>query len=143
MTRNDVVAFLRRHALAVEASVRADGAPQAAVIGFIVSDELELFFDTLSTSRKYQNLMRDPRIALVVGWDDERTVQLEGVVDEPSGTTLRALQELYFARFPDGPERQKLDEIRYLRVRPTWIRYSDFSVPFPDIVQIDLRDEPR
>lgn len=138
MTKHDLVTFLRKYQLAVQASVASDGAPQAAVIGFVVSDDLELFFDTLSSSRKYQNLTRDRRIALVIGWDDECTVQLEGVIDEPSGTALRALQELYFARFPEGPERQRLEEIRYLRVRPTWVRYSDFSVALPDIVEIDL-----
>lgn len=31
----------------------------------------------------------------------DRTVQLEGVVDEPSGPDLERLLALYFARFPD------------------------------------------
>ena len=38
------------------------GGPQAAVVGFAVSDLLEIVFDTVTTSRKYQNLRRDPRI---------------------------------------------------------------------------------
>lgn len=138
MNKAEIGVFLRRHTLAVEASVAADGAPQAAVIGFVANEELELFFDTLATSRKYQNLKRDPRIALVIGWDEEQTIQYEGVVDEPTGPELKLLQELYFARFPDGPERQRIPEIRYLRVRPRWLRYSDFSQSFPDIVEIDL-----
>jgi hypothetical protein len=37
---------------------------------------------------------------------DERTVQLEGITDEPTGPDLDRLKELYFARFPDGRDRQ-------------------------------------
>jgi hypothetical protein len=55
-----------------------------------------------------------------------RTVQLEGVTDEPEGADLARLLELYFARFPEGRERQSWPGITYLRVTPTWLPYSDF-----------------
>jgi hypothetical protein len=38
--------------------VAAGGAPQAAVVGIVVSDALELFFDTLGSTRKMANLRR-------------------------------------------------------------------------------------
>jgi pyridoxamine 5'-phosphate oxidase-like protein len=124
--RAGLVAFLRRHRYAVQASSAADAAPQAAVVGIAVTDELELVFDTLSTTRKLLNLRRDPRIALVVGWDEGQTAQLEGVADEPSGDELRRLKSVYFAAFPDGPEREQWPDITYVRVRIGWARYSDF-----------------
>lgn len=129
MTRAELVAVLRKHRLAVQASTHADGAPQAAVVGFAVTDELEIVFDTVTTSRKYQNLRRDPRCALVIGWDDEITVQLEGLADEPSGAELARLQAYYFVPYPDGRERAAWPTIAYFRVRPVWIRYSDFAKP--------------
>jgi len=85
VTRAELVQFLRRYRLAVEASVAPGGAPQAAVIGFGVSDTCEIVFDTVTTTRKYGNLAADPRIALVIGWDHEATAQIEGVVDFPTG----------------------------------------------------------
>lgn len=103
------------------------GAPQAAVVGYAVSDQLELIFDTLASTRKAQNLRRDPRIAIVVGWDAEQTLQLEGVIDEPSGDDLTRLKQLYLAVFPDGVERESWPGISYLRVRPHWARFSDFG----------------
>ena len=69
MDRQGLLAFLRKHRLCVQASVAAEGGPQAAVVGYAVSDRLELIFDTLASTRKAENLRRDPRIALVVGWD--------------------------------------------------------------------------
>ena len=126
MTRSELLSFLRRHRYAVQASSADDGAPQAAVVGIAVSDQLEIIFDTLGTSRKAQNLRRNARIALVVGWDDEQTVQLEGRADEPAGDELNRIKAVYFASFPDGPEREQWPEITYIRVRPSWARYSDF-----------------
>lgn len=137
MTRAELIAFIRRHRYAVEASTAVDGAPQAAVIGIAVTDDLELVFDTLGTTRKAQNLRRDPRIALVVGWDDEQTVQLEGVADEPSSDELVRLKRAYFDAFPDGPEREQWPGITYVRVRPSWARYSDFRAG-GGVVEIDL-----
>ncbi len=126
MTRAALLAFLRSHRLCVQASVSETGAPQAAVVGFGVSDALELVFDTLETTRKVRNLRPRPRIALVVGWDEDQTVQIEGVADEPTGAELDRIKRVYFAAHPDGPERQAWKGITYVRVRPTWARYSDF-----------------
>jgi PPOX class probable F420-dependent enzyme len=136
MTRAELVAFLDRHRLGVLASVAADGAPQAAVVGVAVSDGLELVFDTLGPSRKAANLRRDGRAALVIGWDEEQTVQLEGVADEPAGAELARLKQVYFAAFPDGPTRESWPGITYFRVRPTWVRYSDFRGAEPVIVEL-------
>jgi pyridoxine/pyridoxamine 5'-phosphate oxidase len=135
MTRDELVQFIRRHRHAVEASVTPDGAPQAAVVGIACSDDLELVFDTLTSTRKYANLSRDPRIAFVIGWDDQ-TVQLEGTCDEPSGEERERVKQVYFAQLPDGHDREGWEGITWLRVRPTWIRYSDFRGAEPRIIQV-------
>lgn len=132
-----LVEFMRAQKWAVEASVSGGGAPQAAVIGVAVTDALELVFDTLGTTRKATNLRADSRIALVIGWDDGKTVQYEGVADEPAGDELQRVKAAYFARFPDGVERERWDGIAYFRVRPTWLRFSDFTTEPPTIVEID------
>ncbi len=136
MTRAELVTFLRRYRLAVQASVARDGAPQAAVVGFAVSDDLEIVFDTLESTRKYQNLAADPRIALVIGWDHEATAQIEGVVDFPTGAELARIRDVYFTSYPDGRDRLAWPGITHARVRPTWIRYSDFTKDPPVIVEL-------
>jgi hypothetical protein len=138
MTRAELATFLGRHRLGVLASVAASGGPQAAVVGVAVSADLELVFDTLGSTRKATNLRRDGRAALVVGWDEEQTVQLEGIADEPTGAELARLKQIYFAAFPDGPTREAWPGITYFRVRPTWVRYSDFRGAEPVIVEIAL-----
>ncbi len=136
MTRRELVSFLRKYRLAVQASVTPAGAPQAAVVGFAVSDALEIVFDTVTTSRKYANLRADPRIALVIGWEHEITAQIEGVADFPTGDELERVRACYFAAYPDGRDRLAWPDITHVRVRPNWVRYSDFAQDPPHIVEI-------
>ena len=137
-SRDDILRFLRGHSLAAQASVSLADSPQASAVGFIVTDDFEMFFDALDTARKIQNLRQNPKIAFVIGGlqeGEERTVQYEGFAEEPRGDVLARLQEQYFARFPEGRERQSWPGITYVRVRPRWLRFSDFSQRPPEIVE--------
>ena len=138
MTTAELLEFMRTQRLAVQASVGAGDTAQAALVGIGVSDSLELVFDTLDTTRKVRNLRRVAKVAFVLGgWliGDERTVQYEGVADEPTGEELERIKTVYFAAWPDGPARQSWPGLVYIRVRPTWIRYSDFNRDPPMIVE--------
>jgi len=130
---------MRQERYAVQASVSAAGTPQSAVVGVVVSDRFEVFFDTLDSTRKAANLRRNPAIAVALGPTaeaTERTVQLEGTADEPRGDDLQRLLDLYFDRFPDGRDRQRWPGIMYFRVTPTWLRYSDFSTNPPIVAEL-------
>nr|ACN58760.1 hypothetical protein AKSOIL_0115 [uncultured bacterium BLR8] len=140
-TRAAVLEFMRGHKYAVEASVSPAGAPQAAVVGFVVTDDFEIFFDTLDSTRKAANLEYSPQIALVIGGaanGDERMVQIQGVADAPAGAELERLKAMYFGRFPDGRDRARLSGIVYVRVRPTWLRDSDFGRAPPQIIEFEF-----
>jgi pyridoxine/pyridoxamine 5'-phosphate oxidase len=126
MKKAELLDFLQKHRLGVLATVSPNGDPEAAVVGIAVTDRLELVFDTLDTTRKCHNLRNHANIALVIGWDEEMTVQVEGIADEPAGAELDRLKTTYFAVYPDGESRQSWSGITYFRVRPTWARYSDF-----------------
>ncbi|WP_137993263.1 pyridoxamine 5'-phosphate oxidase family protein [Streptomyces vilmorinianum] len=137
MKHDELIRFLRGHRIAVQASIGPDGAPQAAVVGFAVTDDLEIVFDTVETTRKYRNLRADPRIALVIGWD-EVTAQIEGVADFPVGPELERLRESYFAVYPDGRDRLAWPGITHVRVRPHWVRRSDYTREPPAIEELAL-----
>jgi hypothetical protein len=132
---------MRQHTLGLQASVSLLGVPQAAVVGIAVSSRFEIVFDTVDSSRKVANLRAEPRIAFVIGGlthGDERTVQYEGVADEPAGAELARVKRVYFAVHPLGRERQSWPGITYVRARPTWVRYSDFNVDPPVIVEFEF-----
>ena len=128
----ELVELLRRFRLGVVATVAGNGEPQAATVGIAVGDALELVFDTLSTTRKFANLAREPRVAIVMG-EGELTVQIEGRADVPVGDERKRVQDIYFATWPDGRERAAWPNIAWVRIRPTWVRVSDFAANPPSI----------
>ncbi len=140
MDPKQLLEFLREHRLAVQASVSVSGGAQAAVVRVAVTERFEVVFDTLASTRKAQNLRRNPKVALVIGGlvpGDERTVQYEGIADEPSGSELERVKQAYYAVYPDGRSRLSWTGLIYVRVRPIWIRYSDYNVDPPQVLEFN------
>jgi general stress protein 26 len=138
VTPGELLSFMRTHRVAVQASVTEEAGAQAAVVGVAITERFEVVFDTLGSSRKARNLRTNPSIALVLGGlmpGDERTVQYEGVADEPADEERDRLTRAYYEVYPDGRERLSWPGLTYFRVRPRWIRYSDFGHPTPIIVE--------
>ena len=82
-------------------------------------------------------------MALVIGGliqGDERTAQYEGIADEPSGAELDRLKQAYYAVYPDGPNRLSWPNLTYVRITPTWVRYSDYNANPPLIVEFGTGD---
>ncbi len=131
MTPRDLYDFLSAQDLAVLATRSPAGPPQAALVGVAVTEGLELVFDTLRTSRKYANLVAEPRVALVLGWAGEVTVQYEGTARTLTGEDVEPYAAAYVRRFPDGRARRQWPEIAYVVVTPRWVRYTSYAGPTP------------
>lgn len=133
MERNELLAYLLSNRLGILGTLAPSGEPQAAMVGYAVTPDLEIIFDTLQTTRKYRNVTANPRVSFTVGntvsTGDERTVQYEGVAEELAGDPLARLQPVYFAAWPDGVNRVQWPHITWFVIRPRWIRYSDFNLP--------------
>jgi hypothetical protein len=133
MEQTELLAYMRNQRLGVLGSIAPSGEPQAALVGYAVTPDLELLFDTLQTTRKYRNMKANRRVSFTigntVGGGDERTVQYEGIAEELAGDSLVRLRPVYFATWPDGVERIQWPHITWFVIRPSWIRYSDFNIP--------------
>jgi len=130
MTKDFVYEFIKRYRLAVISTISLNNKPEAALVGMAISEDLEIIFDTVKTSRKYQNLLQNPSVALVIGWDNETTLQFEGIATELNGVDASHYKEIYFEAYPDGRERNKTwPDIVHFKITPKWIRYSNFNDP--------------
>lgn len=127
MNVEETFRFMAGERLGVLATVGEGGRPEAALMGFAVTPELEIIFDTLKSSRKYPNLKKNPHVAWVVGCTTEVSVQYEGEAEELERETLAKYKKIYFAKFTDGPDREKWPGITYFVVRPKWVRYCDYN----------------
>jgi general stress protein 26 len=123
--------FIRQHQLAVISTIGSDGKPESALVGIAVSGNLDIIFDTLKTSRKYHNILHNPRIAIVVGWDNETTVQYEGIAEVLGNDDASDnYRKTYYTAWPDGRERAETwPGLVHIKVSPKWIRYNNFNEP--------------
>jgi general stress protein 26 len=127
MNVGEVFRFMDSERLGVLSTARKSGRPEAALMGFAVTPELEIVFDTVRSSRKYPILKENPWVAWVVGCATEITVQYEGEAFELEGEELAKYKKIYFAKFTDGPARESWPGITYFVVRPKWVRYCDYN----------------
>jgi len=130
--------FMAEHRYGVVSSISSTGTPQSALVGIAVTDQLEIVFDTLRSTRKYRNLMARPACSVVLGFPGEKTLQLEGNAMEPEGAERTRYQEAYFSTWPDGRDRTGWTGMTYLVVRPTWMRFSDFDQRPPLVEEITV-----
>ncbi len=128
MTTDFLYDFIRQHKFGVLSTISPENTPQSAYLGIAVTPDLKIIFDTVTDSRKYGNILLNPNISFVIGWDNERTVQYEGLAKIPEKNELQGLLQTYFKAFPDGVFRKEnWKNITYICVEPKWIRYSDFN----------------
>ena len=128
MNKSDLLSYMRAHKLAVIGTAGANG-PQGALVGVAVTDDLQIVFDTVSDSRKHENLLRDPRISATFSGPGEQTLQYEGRAYAVSvtGTEGQGLRELYYSAWPECRDHLAWPNIAYWRIKPHWARYSDFD----------------
>ena len=84
-------------------------------------------FDTLGSSRKAVNIAHRPAAALVIGWDNDVSVQIEGDARRPQGDDLAYAKAAYFRQWPDGRSRENWPDIAYIVVKPRWMRYANYA----------------
>lgn len=132
--RLQLIEFVRQRGLAVIATRDVSGAPEAALVGIAATDRAELVFDTSVGSRKCVNLRAFPRVAVVIGFEDEVTVQGEGVADVLVGAERDRCLAAYVDQYPDGLKRAEDPDIVLVRIQLDWVRRCDYR---PDSFGID------
>jgi pyridoxine/pyridoxamine 5'-phosphate oxidase len=137
MKKEDIVAFIKTKKHAVISTYSPDEFPEAALIGFGESDDLEIIFGTYKTSRKYKNLKINNKVAFVIGWGEELiTVQYEGLAFELDESESEKYLSLYHKKMPSAIIYKTHPDQSYWRVQPKWIRYSDLSGEKGKVVEL-------
>ena len=127
MKLEEVFDIVRQKRFAVVSTVDNSVAPEAALVGFALTERNEIVFDTLGSSRKAVNIAHRPAAALVIGWDNDITVQIEGDARRPQGDDLAYAKVAYFREWPDGRARENWPDIAYIVVKPRWMRYANYA----------------
>jgi len=112
--------------------------PEAALMGFAHASDLSLIFGTYTTTRKFKNIQDNPNVAIVFGNNEKITVQYEGVASVLVGEELKKYKNIYFQKSPSSKKYESLPNQVYLKIKPTWVRYTDYNKEPPMVFEIAL-----
>ena len=134
--RADALKFLQGHSAGVLATSGKDGQPHASVVFYVADEHFNIHFLTLFNSRKCKSIAENPKVAFTVGRrDTPQTIQIEGVAEEAQHEEGQSAEaDKLIDILTRGGQRfyaplVKLDKAKILLVwiRPTWIRWADYS----------------
>ena len=75
---------------------------------------------------------------MVIGWEENITVQYEGVAEEVRGKEAKEYQQIYWNKNPKAQRWESREDITYFKVMPKWIRYSDLRKDPWEVFEISL-----
>jgi uncharacterized pyridoxamine 5'-phosphate oxidase family protein len=125
------------------ASSSPEGQPSCHIMAYAITDEGELLFNTAVHSRKYDNFRRNPFGAVTVGWEKgqgQMNIQIEGSVAllGDLDVSYPYLQDIFYGQNPELSFFRSLTDHGFLRLKPLWVRTTDFSSSPPAISEYDL-----
>ena len=133
--------FLSTHIICSLSTVTVSGIPEAAAMAFTETDDLLIIFQTSNSTRKYYNLQRNPKVAIVVSFDFEQyiSVQYEGIAKEVPDGERERISHIHVAKHSEiSTKYANVIENKYFIVMPTWIRYSDLKADPNQIFELDF-----
>ncbi len=137
--RKIIFSFLNSQPLAVISTVNDKGNPESALIGFGGKEDLVLIVGTNKSTRKYKNVLKNPRVALAIGFGQEMiTVQYEGIAELMPDSELKEYQKLYYVKNPSAKKYESDEGQVYFKIIPKWIRYTDFNKDPEELFEITL-----
>jgi nitroimidazol reductase NimA-like FMN-containing flavoprotein (pyridoxamine 5'-phosphate oxidase superfamily) len=126
-TREDLLIFLKAHKHLSIATLKEDGAPSVAYVAYSHTDNLEIIIGTSIHSRKAENILRDPRVALEITDEAQLlTVQIEGtavLLDRDEFEEKYA--SAHYGKLPESAPFDVVEEQRKFLITPTFIRFND------------------
>ena len=140
--------FLKSHKEATLASVSSAGSPQAATVYYGIDSKFNLYVITGSLSRKFKNITKNPKVALVVT-DVKKlvTIQIEGkatlvrrskktktIVQTLATSLSPGLWDTVKSIFDPVPPVIKMEngQLVILKIDIRWMRWADFSLSLKD-----------
>ena len=128
-TAEEVISFLNNptHKNGNLSYLNQRGGPSSATVAFSATPNLNIFFGTSDSSRKFRLLHNDKRVAFHVTDEVRRfTVQIEGVATELSKAGMQPFEDTHYRKLGDSSKRFKLlPDQHFFAIWTTWLRFSD------------------
>ena len=147
--KRQIIELLDAHRIMTVATNRADGWPQATVVGY-ANDGLIIYCLIARDSQKFANISRDPRVSIAIANDYPQPLQIKGlslaarVVETSDPTEIDHVAEILLRRYPEYKvmPRPNPAVVPLLRITPEIVSILDYSKGFghTDLVRVTKND---
>jgi general stress protein 26 len=147
--KRQIVDLLNEHRIMTIATNRADGWPQATVVGYC-NDGMVIYCMISRDSQKFTNIMRDPRVSLAIARDYPQPLQIKGLSMAATATVVSDSGEIDHAsqilllRYPEYKVMPRPDPkaVPTIRLTPEIVSVLDYSKGFAhsDLVRVSEGD---
>lgn len=120
-----IAAFLATEPHGVISTVHGDGSVESALVAFSETPELQITIGTDQGTRKFANILREPRVALVVTDNELLEVQLEGRARVTENGEHEECKKRHLVKNPKTAKYAEEPGQRFIVIEPTWIRFTD------------------
>ena len=112
----------------VVSTLGPNGNPQSALVGFSEDKDFGVVIGTYGDSRKLQNIIKNPQIAIVIADEEKKLeIQYEGRASVVTISELGARLGEHFQKLPAAKKRLNNPNQAWIKVVPTWVRFVDAS----------------
>jgi nitroimidazol reductase NimA-like FMN-containing flavoprotein (pyridoxamine 5'-phosphate oxidase superfamily) len=147
--KQQIIDLLNRHRIMTIATNRADGWPQATVVGY-VNEGLIVYCLIGRDSQKYANIMRDDRVSLAIANDYPQPLQIKGLsiaaraAEATDPAERQHVGAILLKRYPEYKVMPAPDAkaVPLLRLTPEIVSILDYSKGFghTDLVKVTDND---
>lgn len=131
----NALSFLKKHSVGVLATLSPDSTPHARTVYYAADDSYNVFFFTLTSTRKVKDIAHDAHAAFVVSDENApQTIQIEGTISDLTETAtiddvIRRLSDTSMKHGTHFAPLTHLDpgKIVFYKLTPTWVRIGDFT----------------
>ncbi|MDP3953509.1 MAG: pyridoxamine 5'-phosphate oxidase family protein [bacterium] len=124
----EVAEFLDKNVFMVVATADEQSQPEAALMMYLMDENLDFYFVTRRQTRKFKNLKKNPEVAFVIGLGSESsTMQGKGRVELLEEKDVEFMKEL--EKHPNlvsaylGPFLELVGlDFAVFRIKPDWLR---------------------
>ncbi|MGE5300246.1 MAG: pyridoxamine 5'-phosphate oxidase family protein [Acidobacteriota bacterium] len=127
--------YLKRHRKMTLATVTLDGRPLAHTVEY-ASDGATVYFGTLRTTRKAQNIIKNSRVSYAVDEDYDDWTKIQGIQIEGRAELLTELKDikqasdLIIGKFPAVADFPPNPDMIFVRIEPIAGFFLDYNKGF-------------
>ena len=122
--KKQILEKIKMHNVCVLATCLKDKT-EAAAMNFVVDDNFIFYLQTSRLYRKYRNLVKNKNVSLVIGFKMP-CVQIDGIAEFLKPEEIEIIKPFMIEKLPDSEGFIKSRETVFIKVKPKFLRMTDF-----------------